>query len=91
MHCCRTVAGGKYGLDVDAMLRDIEPWQFEEWIALYQLEPWGADWQQTGLLAAKLSSGDCSPADFIPSIDNQRTAEVSDEALAASWRARLAM
>ena len=91
MHFCRTVAGGKYGLNWRAMLADIEPQVFEEWIALYELEPWGADWQQASLLAHMLSSGDGASDRFIQNIDNQKSMEVDDSQLAARWQQRLGM
>lgn len=30
----------------------MEPRQFDEWWALYRIEPWGDDWEQAGTVAA---------------------------------------
>lgn len=71
-----TAAGGKYGLDVDAMLADVGREQFNEWIALYRLEPWGDDWMQTGTIAAaihnmagKVNKESVVASDFVPNVD----------------------
>ena len=51
MHLARTVA---HTVDVDAMLEGMEPWQFEEWVALYVMKPWGDDWEQAGTIASQI-------------------------------------
>lgn len=98
MFLCRTVAGAKYGLDVDAMLADIEPWQFDEWQNLYDLEPWGNDWWQAAAIQAAVmnanrSSGEgVTAAELIPTAENlkkNRTDEVDDADLASVWKQRL--
>lgn len=52
------------------MLADISPEQFNEWIAMYRLEPWGDDWTQTATIAAAMhnAAGNraVSPVDFVP-------------------------
>lgn len=69
------------------MLASIEPEQFEEWRAMYQLEPWGDDWEQAGTVAAAVwnASGNTqearSASEFIPSIDAQEPEGLSDDEL----------
>ena len=56
-------------MNVDAMLADMEPSQFNEWIAYHQLEPWGDEWVQTGTIAAAVHNSQgqkVSALDFIP-------------------------
>lgn len=97
MFLCRTVAGGRYGLDVDAMLDDIEPWQFDEWQALYRLEPWGDDWVQTARLIAAIENSaganpPTNPADIVPTAENAAkfaTNEIDDRQLSSVWKQRL--
>lgn len=38
------------------MLAEIEPRQFDEWLAMHNIEPWGDDWQQAGTIASVLSN-----------------------------------
>lgn len=100
MHLFRTTgAGARYGLDVDAFLADVTPAQFNEWLALYSLDPWGDDWVQTARLEAAIKNHSASPpetaaspADLVPTRENNakgRLGEVPDEQLGATWRARL--
>lgn len=96
MHFLRTTgAGGRYGLDVDAMLADTDPEQFDEWVALYRLEPWGDDWVQAArIIAAVMNAGGADPqidpADLVPTSENtKRTDEVDDGSLVNVWKARL--
>lgn len=39
-------------VDVDAMLDELSPQKFDEWIAYYLLEPFGDQWRQSGSIAA---------------------------------------
>lgn len=54
------------------MLAETTVEQFNEWIAMYRLEPWGDDWAQAGTIAAAVfnASGNIkeprSPVEFIP-------------------------
>lgn len=97
MHFLRTTgAGGRYGLDVDAMLADITPQQFNEWLALYRLEPWGDDWVQAAKIIAEIanSAGANPPVnwtDLVPTAENGKKAsgEVEDSNLQNVWKARL--
>lgn len=34
------------------MLESMTPRQFDEWLAMYSIEPWGDDWDQAGTIAA---------------------------------------
>ena len=47
----RTVAGR---LDVDAMLEEMTPDQFEGWYAAYRLSPWGDEYKRTSLIASEI-------------------------------------
>jgi hypothetical protein len=65
-----TGAAARYGLNVDAMLADITPDQFNEWIAYHQLEPWGNEAVQTAVVASAVhnaaGNNRVSPLDFLP-------------------------
>lgn len=39
------------------MLAELEPRQFDEWLAEHNLEPWGDDWRQAGVVAAAIDNG----------------------------------
>lgn len=91
MFLCRTVAGS---LDVDAVLASIEPWQLDEWQALYRLEPWGDDWVQFAQLIAAVQNAaganpPVNPADIVPTAANAKRTDTVDEAdLLAVWKSR---
>jgi hypothetical protein len=40
-------------LDVDQMLEELSPEQFDEWMGFYLVEPFGEQWRQTALIAAE--------------------------------------
>lgn len=57
------------------MLDRIDPAVFDEWYAMYLVEPWGDEWQQAGAVAAASMNGPIgamggemkfAPKDFIP-------------------------
>jgi hypothetical protein len=94
MFLCRTIDTG-YGVNVDAFLASITREQFNEWIALYRLEPWGDDWQQAAMLAAAIhnSAGKSyqdtfTPADFVPALDAPQPVGLSDAELSAKYAQR---
>lgn len=81
---------------MDAVLRRIEPWQFDEWAAMYAIEPWGDDWAMAATVAGKIHNCLCeekiNPADLIPTEENLRQVrhdETPDSGLVDSWKARL--
>lgn len=39
------------------MLAGMMPRQFDEWLAMYDLEPWAEEWRQTGTVAAEVGNG----------------------------------
>ena len=39
-------------IDVDRMLESMTPQQMDEWLAYYQVEPFGDEWLQAGTIAA---------------------------------------
>lgn len=92
MFLARTVA---HTVDVDGMLARITPEQFNEWLALYNIEPWGDDWwQAASIQAAILNTNQSDPisvADLIPTRANleRNSSEVDESQLAATWRTRI--
>ena len=48
-HLARTVART---VDVDGMLEGMDPGMFSQWLEYYQLQPWGDDWLQAGVVAS---------------------------------------
>ena len=87
MHLLRTTgSGARYGPNVDAMLADMEPGQFNEWVALYNLDPWGDDAVQAARLEAAIINHSAhppetpvNPADLVPTRAN--AAKYSPEAM----------
>ena len=75
-------------MNVDAMLADITPEQFNEWIAYHQLEPWGDEWVQTATIASAAhnaaGNSHLSPLDFIP-VQTERLVGLSDEQMQAKY------
>ena len=71
--------------------------EFEEWMAMYDLEPWGDDWKQAAMVAAMVrnsamgSTGEpVQSQDLIPTLENRKaTDEIEDESLTARWRQKL--
>ena len=41
-------------IDVDAMLDEMSPQQFTEWIAAYNLDPWGMEMEQSAAVGAAI-------------------------------------
>lgn len=84
-------------MDASRALSEIEPAQFEEWQAAYDLEPWGDDWKQAALIAATIrnsamgATGEAvQPEELIPTKENrQQTDEVDEEALTGRWKQKL--
>ena len=78
MHLLRTTgSGGRYGPHVDDMLADMEPGEFREWLALYNLDPWGDDAANAARLEAAIINHSASPpetpvnpADLVPTRAN---------------------
>lgn len=61
---------------------------------MYDLEPWGDDWQQAALIASKVHNSFAaeriSAAELIPTIENRRQSdEVDDKSLGQIWKQRL--
>jgi len=62
-------------LDVNALLQSISGKQLTEWMAFFELEPFGQEWMQTGMITAMIAnvnrdakkrSEPFQPTDFIP-------------------------
>lgn len=47
----------EHTVHVDAMLASMEPHEFDEWMAEHNIEPWGDDWRQAGIVAAEIHNG----------------------------------
>lgn len=86
-----TGACARYGLNVDAMLAEIGPEQFNEWIAYHQLEPWGDEWVQTATVASAVhnaaGNSKVSPLDFLPG-QTERITGLSDEEMRDQFSSR---
>lgn len=65
--------------DVDALLDEVTAYQLQEWIAFFDLEPWGSeiDWLRAGTVAAqvantiprKAGTKAARPEDYMPRFD----------------------
>lgn len=78
------------------MLDRIDPGVFDEWYAMYLVEPWGDEWQQAGAVAAASMNGPIgamggemkfAPKDFIPPFhtEAERNALEKREQVLATW------
>jgi len=85
-------------LDVDKWLSEIQPRLLDEWIAYHRLEPWGDDWEQAAMIAAKIHNTNVTdesrlitPQSLIPNEDNRETLkeQTSGTSLADAWKQRL--
>lgn len=77
-------------MNVDALLADMTHEQFNEWIAIYRLEPWGDDWTQAGTIAAEVANAGgkyvdhLSAADFVPT-GQLKQVGLSDQQMKAKY------
>lgn len=76
------------------MLKRMSARQFEEWIAYFDLEPFGDDWLRTATLASLVANSNrdtekrpepFTPEEFLP-IQRQPEAPESEEDLDAGWK-----
>jgi hypothetical protein len=81
--------------DVDQFLSELEPWQFDEWIAFYRLRPWGPDRDdlRSGLLACAIDlamNGESrwEPEDFLQRFEGDAGERAAAESRAESGRGR---
>lgn len=66
-------------------------------MAYYRLEPWGDDWEQAAMIAAKIHNANCSeeyritPQSLIPNEDNRQLFKDQGQgsSLANDWKQRL--
>lgn len=74
------------------MLDRIDPAVFDEWYAMYLVEPWGDEWQQAGWIAAASMNGPImamggdpkyTPKNFIPPFHTQAEREALERRDAA--------
>jgi hypothetical protein len=75
------------------MLAAIEPSKFDEWMAMYRLEPWGDDWKQAAMIAAKVHNAatvdnPIAPASLIPNYANEKVAEAEAKSLTSTLEQR---
>lgn len=68
-------------IDVDSMLDEIEPSQFDEWVAFYHIEPFGDAWGHTAQLSYLMWSAwsdgksKLDQSDFRPKFGEQQAKE----------------
>ena len=88
------VLARELGCTVGRLLEDLADGELEYWFALYKEEPFGTDWQRTGLLCATVANFNpwgvkraLKPDEFIPQVRKPITPEQARKAFKAAMAA----
>ena len=85
-------------LKVDAILRELSSREISEWMAFYELEPFGDEWRQTGTIAAAAvapyakAGVTVKPEQFMPIRPETEDEPIEDDAMfLMAWQGLAAM
>lgn len=61
--------------------QEIDALEFQQWLLLEEMEPFGDDWLQAGVIASALGGG--APKDYIPKVEPPQDPRTIERAMIA--------